>query len=487
MEAGGRPIPPPLGLTTRGAAGLSSRGWLALAIPVAAGAGVLAANDARLALDFALFTLGAIALVRWPLAVLLFVLVVAPRHSPLVELLVAACCIVLVPRLARAPARALLIPLAAFLLFSLPGVDFNGSQLSGAVHGVLVIPGLGWGFLARPSSELFAWLRVAFGFGLALLAALSVQNARTARLAFAAVLVGGIQPLLSGFRDLLSGTYTSKDGFNSVQGPFNFPNEFGFYLVIVLVLAIVAAFEVRRRSLRIGSIVLAVATLVMLQHTYTRAAWIGFALAFLVLAVFQYRRLVVVALVAMALAVLAAPSAINSVQARFGDLASQNAVNSKNSLKWRRGEWARMTHFGDERPLTGQGFGSYPRLTLKEFGFQDGTFSTISRSPSGAVNGVGFAAHNDYVKLYVETGVPGVLLWIAVLIGIVVTAASAARVPELRPWAVAVAGLAIAFGFMSASDNIQGYAVPVAILFALTGALAGAHRRTAAPSRSPAG
>jgi hypothetical protein len=79
------------------------------------------------------------------------------------------------------------------------------------------------------------------------------------------------------------------------------------------------------------------------------------------------------------------------------------------------------------------------------------------------------------------------MLWIAVLIGVAITATSAARVPALRPWAVAVAALAVAFALMSASDNIQAYAVPLAILFALTGALAGAARRTAPPTRSPAG
>jgi O-antigen ligase len=144
-----------------------------------------------------------------------------------------------------------------------------------------------------------------------------------------------------------------------------------------------------------------------------------------------------------------------------------------------------MLHFGDEKPLTGQGFGSYRRLTVREFGFQDGSFSTIQTAPGRGIVGVGFAAHNDYVKLYVEMGIPGVLLWIAVLVGVVVTAASAARTPELRPWAVAVASLGIAFALMSTSDNIQGYAVPVAILFALTGALAGAHR-TARTARAPA-
>jgi O-antigen ligase len=304
---------------------------------------------------------------------------------------------------------------------------------------------------------------------------------------FGVVVATGAYPVLDGLSQLVSGQFVAKDKFNAVQGPFDFPNEFGFYLVLVLLLTIVALFELRRPALRIAAGLLALGTLVALQHTYTRSAWIGFALAFLLLAIVQYRRLILVALVALGLALVAAPSAVDSVQQRFGDLASQNATSSRNSLDWRRGEWARMTHFGDEKPLTGQGFGSYQRLTVKEFGYQDGSFSTIQTSARGGISSVGFAAHNDYVKLYVETGVPGLLLWVAVLIGLVITAASAARVPELRPWAMAVAALGVAFALMSASDNIQGYGVPVAILFALTGALAGAQRRTARPSRLPGG
>jgi O-antigen ligase len=482
MEASGRVSAP---LTS--APSLSAPAWLVLGVVLAAGAGVLTATDSRVALDLALLVVGVIAVLRWPLPVLVVALLAAPRHSPFLEILVAASCVVLLPRLPRAPGKALLVPLALFLLFALPGLSFDGSQLLATAKHVFVIPGLGWTFLERPSPELLAWIRVGFGLALALLAALTVTSVSRARVVFGAVVVAGIHPVLVGLQQLLSGQYVTKGGFNSVQGPFDFPNEYGFYLVIVLVMSLVAALELRdRRVLRIGSGLLALGALVLLQHTYTRSAWIGTALALLVLALFHYRRLIVIAVVALGIAIVAAPSAVESVQERFGDLGSSNAASSRNSLDWRRGQWERMLHFGDEKPLTGQGFGSYRRLTVKEFGFQDGSFSTIQTAPGRGIVGVGFAAHNDYVKLYVEMGIPGVLLWIAVLVGMVVTAASAARTPQLRPWAVAVAALGIAFALMSTSDNIQGYAVPVAILFALTGALAGAHR-AARTARARAG
>ncbi len=491
MESGGQ-VSPPIGLPSAGPGTLSARTWLWLALPIAAGAGVLAASHAQVALDLALLTIGMAAILRWPFAFLLVVLAVVTRRSPFsetpfVELWVAASSVVLLPRLLHAPGRWLLLPLAAFLLFSLPGVDFGGSQLSAGAATSVVIPVLHVKVLGRPSPEMVAWIRVGFTLSLALLAALCVTDVRRLRIVFATVVAVGVYPVYVGLHQLLAGQFQAKGGFHTVQGPFSFPNEYGFYLVILIMLAIVAAFELHGRLARAGSALLALLALVLLQHTYTRSAWIGFALALLVLAVFRYRRLIVVGLIVFALSVVAVPGAVGSVQERFGDLSSQNASTSRNSLDWRRGEWGRMTHYGDQKPLTGQGFGSYQRLTVAEFGYQDGSFSTIQFNPGAGIATVGFAAHNDYVKLYVETGVPGVVLWVLVLIGLIATAASAARLPELAPWGVAVAGLGLAFALMSVSDNIQGYGVPLAILFTLSAALAGAYRRSAPPARGQAG
>jgi len=78
---------------------------------------------------------------------------------------------------------------------------------------------------------------------------------------------------------------------------------------------------------------------------------------------------------------------------------------------------------------------------------------------------------------FVETGVPGLLLWVAVLTGLATTALRLRRFDDLAPWAAASAALAVALMVMSAADNIQGYTVVLVYPATLVGALVGAAAR----------
>ena len=252
----------------------------------------------------------------------------------------------------------------------------------------------------------------------ALMAATEVRSLSRFRMVVGASLLAGAYPILTGLKQLIGGELVSKGDFSAVRGSFNFPNEFGVYLVLFLLIAIVALFELRSRWLKAATAVLAGAALLMLLHSYTRSAWIGFAVALVVLAFVQYRSLIAVAVLFLIVAAVGFPSAVRDVQARFGDLASQNAANSKNSLKWRRGQWSAMEHFGSDAPLVGQGFGSYRRKTVEEFGLEGRTYGTVQDTEQNGTTTRGFTAHNDLVKSWVETGAIGVLLWFATLVGL---------------------------------------------------------------------
>jgi O-antigen ligase len=152
-----------------------------------------------------------------------------------------------------------------------------------------------------------------------------------------------------------------------------------------------------------------------------------------------------------------------------------------------------MVPHGAEQPFTGEGFGSYSRVTLEEFGSRDLRYSTVLNPDEPVDSPRGFSAHNDYVKMFVELGVPGLVLWLGVLGGMVAAMLAARRVPEVRGYAEGGLALALALIVMSASDNIQGYTAVLVYSVALIGGVAGAaagisaSSRGAGRARAPAG
>ena len=466
---------------------LGTLAWLVLAAMAAAGAGLLTVADERLAVDIALVAVAAVALYRYPLPALVLLLLVVPRKSPFVALLfLVAAAIVVLWRLPFVPGRSALLPLALLLLFALPGVDWNSGFYAGSDSAELIMPLTGFDYLDTPSAEGFEWMMLGFVLVAALVAAWQCTTITRFRVLVGATLLAALFPLASGLQQLVEGEFVSKGDFSAVRGSFDFPNEFGIYLVLILLLAVVAAFELRERWAKLGACVLLAVGTLMLFHSYTRSAWIGFAAALMLLAVIRYRALIAVALLALVIAIVGFPTAVDSVQARFGDLGAQNAANSSNSWSWRRGQWEAMWHYGSEKPLTGQGFGSYRRKTLEEFGLQGNTYATVNDAEQTGRVTLGFAAHNDYVKHWVETGATGLVLWCLTLIGLLVVQLRALRVRQLSPWAAALLACTVAFIGISASDNVQGYTVPTLYLVVLTAALAAVAHHSRRVTEEPA-
>jgi O-antigen ligase len=200
------------------------------------------------------------------------------------------------------------------------------------------------------------------------------------------------------------------------------------------------------------------------------------------LALLRDRRILAGAALVLIIGSIAFPTAREDVGDRFGSLGStsENGAETDNSWRWRRGQWERMLPHGMDHPLTGNGFGSYSRVTLEEFGSRDNQYSTLLIPNDPLHSPRGFSAHNDYVKMFVETGFIGLALWVAFLGGMVGTMLAARRVPEMRGWAEAGLALAIALAVMSASDNLQGYTAVLMYSVAVIGGIAGTAHAIAA-------
>ncbi|HET8673512.1 MAG TPA: O-antigen ligase family protein, partial [Thermoleophilaceae bacterium] len=468
-------------LRTPSRAAAAALPWMVCAAALSAGVGVAVAEDATwLLISIALPVGLALAILRWPFPVVALLLIVrAAMKNPFVDLLtLAGGALALAIAAPRLPGHRVILPLGAFLLFVLPFVPISPSHDEGLRPAWLYLPKTSIRYLPQPSAELEDWLRLASVLVAFMLTAWAVRDARRLRRLVAAVLVSAVVPVVIGLKQLAQGELVVRAGFKAIQGPFTHPNYFAFYLVVILTLGLVAFIEDRRLAVRAPLAGLLAAALLCLFETYTRSAWIGFCGVVLLLGVLRYKRLFVAGALALVVAAFAFPSSVHKVEQRFGDLSSRSASASSNSWTWRTGEWRRMLPYGYRRPFTGQGYGSYNRLTVQEFGTQDPNYPTIADRNHPGESELGFAAHNDYVRAFVEDGVPGLVLWVLFLTGLVAVTWRGRRAGGgVAPYACAGVAIGCALIVMSGADNISGYTVVLVYAAALAGAVAGATRR----------
>jgi O-antigen ligase len=456
--------------------------WALLAVVLAAAGGYGVAANHYVPLNIVLVGLSAAAIVTGRYWALLLLVLVLPSESSFVFYLAVAGGAVALAVVARdLPAKRVAMPWIAFVVLALASTPWVPSW--DEAPGPRIISGTSTSYLPDLSTEASTWLLLALALVLFLLASQFVRSVQRLQLLVGVFLAGSMWPILVGIQQKFTPSYkpaqadaavlNPRSGYHAVQSVFQHPNPFGFYLVLVLVVALVALFEVRNGWLRAGAVIVLATGGFCLLSTYTRSAWVGFAVAVLLLGIWRYRLLIVLGIVLLPFAGWAAPGAVRQVSKRFGDLTSKSEANVNNSWTWRKEEWGKMWHWGSEQPLAGQGWNGFQRLTLVQFGLQDPKFKTYTSGHDA----LGFTAHNDFVKTFVELGFPGLLLWIAVLLGLVSAMVAAARAPGLGPWAAAVGCVLVVTIAMSYSDNIQaGYSVVFfSLLATLAGAVAGTH------------
>jgi O-antigen ligase len=469
---------------------LSAVAWLLAAMLASAALGLLAAAEPIAAFDVAVIAVVA-ALIAWQpfmaLLVLLFLragVATSPSSLLLDFLTLFGGAIALIACARSMGGRRVILPFLAFLAIALPTVPLLPSWDEGAKGEWLKLPVVQEDYVRNPSNELIEFLRLAVAFVAFAWAAWIVRTPRQLETVVAVILASAAYPIIVGLIEIATGqTRVRGGGFASVVGVFSHPNGFAAFLVIVLPLAVVALFETRSLAQRIAVGTLLAGGLVCLLYTYTRAGWVGFAIALLLLGLLRYRQLLLVGAVVIALAALALPTATQRAEERFDDLSAESERYATNSWRWRVDQWERMVPYGLEQPVFGQGFASYSRGTVEVFGTQDPNFSTLPQRPHGAL---GFGAHNDYVKTMVETGVVGLVLWVLTLVGVVVTAIRARRIPALAPWGTAVLAVALALSLVAFADNVQAAVIDMVYLFGLAGALAGALHYTSRRRSVPA-
>jgi putative inorganic carbon (HCO3(-)) transporter len=218
-----------------------------------------------------------------------------------------------------------------------------------------------------------------------------------------------------------------------VSATLTHPNAYAFYLVMIIVLSVSLFIQTKSRTHRSLLFFLITLLLVSLVFTYTRSAWIGLALAVLGVAILKNRKLLIVAPLTFYGLMLAFPF----ISLRFDALFNPELFRYT-SLAWRIELWSASIPYFLSHPIFGNGFGTFQLI-----GFQIDDWSA--------------AAHNDYLRLLVETGIIGLSGFLILLVSLARLGIKAKRKATDRYFSYITSGFVCflsAYVLMSFTDNL---------------------------------
>ncbi len=324
---------------------------------------------------------------------------------------------------------------------SVPMLDLPGGRLLA----LLLITGLVG--MVRSDDLLLAlneWLPVLASFVTYALAAHVFRDPRRIRRATDVIMASFILPASFGIYQLATGKGMVRPEFPvpRIFGTFAHPNSFGFYLVLVLGLFLCQAIAGNGKR-RLVALVGVLATLVLLVGTFTRVAWVGALVVVIVVGVLRMRILLpVLPLVALVVAVLtpAAGVRLSGLLEAGGSLADRVYNLWPATLR----SWVFAT--GGES-------GPFLVLLNRLSGLGPGIGPALSRF------GLWSIPHNDYLRVLVEYGIFGLVLFLALTVTLAVVAfrtwrQTAEAMPTLSHLALWFLALTIAYPVMSITDNI---------------------------------
>ncbi|MDZ5621533.1 O-antigen ligase family protein [Nocardioides bizhenqiangii] len=225
-----------------------------------------------------------------------------------------------------------------------------------------------------------------------------------------------------------------KDGIAALKSVFFLSNNFGHFLVPILLVAVAMATHAKGRA-RVAMCALAVILGAELLMTETRGAWIAAIVGIVIVGAVLDRRLLLGAIVLPVLLVAFVPSVTERVTSVVPDPAD---TRTESSLTWRFEHWTEVLPMVRESPVTGIGLDETLRRTGKD-------------------------PHNDFLLVLVEMGLVGFAVYLWFLGAAVVTGYRATRrvidpalpvEPLVHGVTVALFGYSVAFIVASSGENL---------------------------------
>jgi len=213
------------------------------------------------------------------------------------------------------------------------------------------------------------------------------------------------------------GIYTNPGFDNRIAGTFGHPNVFGYFLLIVIALIMYVLLEYKLNKYdRFVIIFYNIMLSILLILTYTRGAWIGLFILLLGIGFVKMPKmstllgLILVPLGSLFLfiydwlqkSILVGYPAINKIPI-VNRITGLFDGDPSDSILWRRQMWDDMISKGMDSPIIGYGTGSVTLITEQVRGLKLGALEI----------------HNDYIKVFVESGFVGLIFYILMIVSII--------------------------------------------------------------------
>lgn len=246
-------------------------------------------------------------------------------------------------------------------------------------------------------ASLEAIIKLLVGIGMFLLVYNGIDNVKKVRLLLWSFAVSAIIPILFGFYEIISGNYglLHQATVERVSSVFGIGNAFGIYMSIVMI-AILMLFLLETAHKKRMVLLVLLGLLVVLQvFALNRGTWIALFLGTLISSIFykkkiQFRWFV---LAGMLVALFFAGQIIT----RFSDIDRvDESGRTHNTFEGRVEYWQKIIPLIAKRPVIGYGVGTSEEVTYKYL---------KNETPP----------HNDYVRLALEIGVPGAMIYMLFL------------------------------------------------------------------------
>ncbi len=216
------------------------------------------------------------------------------------------------------------------------------------------------------------------------------------------ILISAIIPILVGFYQtfmhsglVMYGGYNERVVFNRIFSTFSHPNMYAFYLIMILPFSVALCLESASKSRKFALFIFNLALGISLILTFARGAWIGVMAVFFVLGLFKYRKTFILFLVAVVILTLLVPA----LSERFSELSDPH-LEGGSSIIWRIQLWEQSLGHSFKKPILGHGLGGFYSIAYSNQGYY-------------------IAAHNDYLRVILETGVFGLGAYLFLLFSLI--------------------------------------------------------------------